>query len=142
MKQYRPRPLVMVSLLGVAACRLGPSFDEYLELVKSRAGEGATDCGVAPLGQDRAPAVACSTAALTSRHPFFVIFQVQGIDSEIYYGLSINNEGGAWRALWDSDIYGGSRLTAKARMQLVLCENPRVVSDGLPVRCKNDLAGS
>lgn len=142
MKQRRVRPLLMLSLLGVAPCRLGPSFDEYIELVKSRAGQGASDCGVVRLGQDRAAAIACSTAALKDGHPFFVILGVQGIDSESYYGLSIDSEGSAMRTRWDSDIYGGSRFRARHRTHVAVCENPRVVPEGLPVQCENDRPGT
>lgn len=135
MEQHRIRLLVMLYFLGLAACRTGPSVEEYVEFVRSRAGEGATACGIVRLGQDRTAAVACATAALEQGHPIFVIFQVQGIDSDIYYGLSLDNKGAAMRAIWDSDIHGGGRLTARARTRSAICKNPQVVAEGQPIQC-------
>ena len=135
MKQRRIRLLVMLYLLVFAACRIGPSVEEYIEFVRSRAGEGATGCGVVRLGQDRTAAVACATAALEQERPFFVIFQVQGIDSDIYYGLSLDNKGAVMRAIWDSDVHGGSRFAKRARTRAAICNNPQVFAEGQPIQC-------
>lgn len=126
--------------LGLAACRLGPSFPDYVELLRSRAGEDAVDCGVTRLHQHRAAAVACSTAALEDGRPFFVLIQVQGFDSDIFFGLSVDDRGRAVRTIWYSDVYGGGRspLLSRASTRDTVCENPRVVLEGPPVQCEGD----
>ena len=135
MKQRRIGLLVMLSFIGVTACRLGPSFEEYIEFVRSRAVEGATGCGVVRLGQDRTAAVACATAALEQGHPFFAVFQVQGIDSDIYSGLSLDNKGDVRQAVWDGDVHGGSRFISRARTRVAVCKNPQVVAGAQPIQC-------
>jgi hypothetical protein len=81
----------------------GPSLPAFGRRLAETAGAGARDCGSVPLPRDRAAAVSCARAALAVGQPFFVAFQVMGIDSTTYEGLAYRAPGQATRILWDSD---------------------------------------
>lgn len=124
--------------LVLGACRFGPSFDDYRQLVSGRAGTDAVDCGVTSLHHDRAAAVSCSVAALEGGSPFFVVFQVRGIDSQRFCALSVDGEGRAVRVVWDNDVYGGGNpFMTKASSRVVECDHPRVVDEEVPVQCSD-----
>ena len=71
----------------------GPSLPAFGRRLAETAGPGARDCGSVPLSRDRAAAVSCARTALAAGQPFFVAFQVMGIDSTIYEGLPTEGPG-------------------------------------------------
>ena len=133
------RCLLSGSLLGAfwaSACHTGPSLEAYREHLAETAGSSAQDCGLVMRGSARADAVSCAGAALRDHRPFFVAFQVMGIDSQIVHGLAVNANGGATQFSWDSDKYGG-RYGFKTESWIweKPCPGPSVADDERPIRC-------
>ena len=118
----------------------GPSLQDYEETLRLAAGAGARDCGVVALPASRAAAVSCARTALQSGEPFFVAFQVQGVDSTIYRGVVRPLPGRAIVLTWDSDVTGGSSLAAQRRIFSRDCPGPAVLEtdDGGPIGCAED----
>jgi hypothetical protein len=135
----RQRWTVIVALfigLSSAACHTGPSFAEYQQVVEKTAGSDAMNCGLVRLGSSREPGLSCLRTALSNRRPAFVIFQVRGIDSDIFLALATDQSGRATQLLWDSDVRGsGSRFFSKSRIESRPCVEPSLVEDKLPFRC-------
>jgi hypothetical protein len=99
---------IAVACLNLSvACAKGPSFVEYLGVVKAAAGPSARDCGVVRLTQPRTEAVACARAALAAKTPFFVVMEEQGIDSGAATSAVLAGDGALSTIGWDSDVYGG-----------------------------------
>lgn len=131
------------TLLAVFACARGPSFEEYLSLLNERAGTGSKNCGVVGLTQARSEAVRCAQAALKNRKPFLVVFQVQGIDSEIFHGLAVNASGNAIWLQWDSDAYGGGYgSVTRPWVKEEACPQPVVVDATPPIQCRSSQSGN
>lgn len=131
-----------LALLAVFACARGPSLQEYLSLLQERAGTGSKDCGVVRLLHPRSEAVRCAQAALEDRTPFRVVFQVQGIDSEIFHGLAVDARGNASWLRWDSDSYGGGyRFFTRAWVKEEACSHPVVVDAAPPIQCGSSQLG-
>jgi hypothetical protein len=134
--RYAAGATALLAAVSSAGCVNGPSFDEYRELLGERAGPAFQDCGLVRLGQARSEAVACSQQALVRKAPFVVVFQVQGIDSELFHGLAVNGEGTAAWLQWDSDARGsGSRFLAKRWVQEKSCSAPSVTDARIPIKC-------
>lgn len=102
----------------------GPSLPAFGRTLAETAGPQARDCGIVPLSQDRTAAINCTRAALAEGRPFFVAFQVMGIDSTIYDGLAHRALGQTTRILWDSDVTGGSNLVPLRRIHQASCRAP------------------
>lgn len=101
--------------------------------VREAAGRDARDCGLVPLPSSRAAAVSCANAALGDNRPFSVIFQVQGIDSTVYYALARGADGRVEQLTWDSDVSGGSSLMARRRISRDPCPEASIQdADGVP----------
>jgi hypothetical protein len=125
-----------LTLLAVFACARGPSFEEYLSLLNERAGTSPKDCGVVRLRQPRSGAARCAQTALEGRTPFMVVFQVQGIDTEIFHGLAVNASGNATWLQWDSDSYGGGHpFITKPWIKKEACSQPVVVDATPAIQC-------
>ncbi len=140
----RSRPamatVVALHLAGIALGSplfWGPSLSEFGRRLAEAAGPGARDCGSVPLPHDRTAAVCCARAALAAGQPFFVAFQVMGIDSTIYEGLAYRASGQATRILWDSDITGGYNLVPLRRIHQAACPLPAIrdAESGSPIGC-------
>jgi hypothetical protein len=116
-------------------CTTGPSFESYVAKLLDRAGDNATDCGVARLSEPRSPVVECGQEALSSRAPFVAIFEVQGIDSHIFTGVAVNAAGEAFRLRWDSDVTGGSRRAESRKIFEERCSVLKLADSARPVEC-------
>ena len=132
--------IVALHLAGIALgspLSWGPSLPGFGRTLARAAGPAARDCGCVPLAGDRTAAVRCSRAALAAGQPFFVAFQVMGIDSTIYTGLAYRGPGQATRIVWDSDITGGSNLVPIRRIHQSPCPSPtiRVAESASPIAC-------
>jgi len=134
-------PLALTSLV-VFACARGPSFQEYLSLLNERAGSSSKDCGVVRLMQPHSEAVSCAQTALKGRTPFMVVFQVQGIDSEIFHGLAVDASGNGTWLQWDSDSYGGGyHFVTKSWIKEEACSQPVVLDAAPPIQCRSSQSG-
>jgi hypothetical protein len=116
----------------------GPSLPAFGRRLAETAGPGARDCASVALPHDRTAAVSCARGALAAGQPFFVAFQVMGIDSTIYEGLAYRAPGQATRILWDSHITGGYNLVPPLRrIHQAACPSPAMddAQSGSPVGC-------
>jgi hypothetical protein len=128
--------VLVAAALVASGCHTGPTFEEYRSLVANSAGADALDCGVVALGSSRAEAVSCVQSALSNRRPVRVILQVQGIDSDIWLGLAVDEAGRGTRLMWDSDAFGGgSRFRSKAWIDRADCGQPSVTESDPPIHC-------
>ena len=143
-RRQRPRAAAAaVVLLHLAGITLGsplfwgPSHAAFGRRLAEAAGPGAQDCGLVPLAAGRAAAINCARTALAEGRPFFVAFQVMGIDSTIYEGLASPAPGHATRILWDSDVSGGYNLVPLRRIHETACGAPGIddVDAGSPISC-------
>lgn len=95
-------------LLGCESrCELDPELREL-------AGSGATSCGRVPLGGDQSAAHRCAVESLRAGRAFWVQWQRQGIDSEVWAGLARAPDGTGYSYFWDGDPSGGSNAGATA----------------------------
>jgi hypothetical protein len=133
--------VVILLALAVAACRSGPTLNQFRSKLAQTAGPGAADCGMVMLDSSKSDAVTCSAAALTASKPFYVAFEVQGIDSAIVHGLAVNAKGEATRFMWDSDRHGGRfPNTAESWIDQKPCESPSVTHSARPITCRKPAA--
>jgi hypothetical protein len=115
---------------------MGPSLEAYRAHLAKSAGVSAADCGCVMRGTAKAEAVSCARTALEGRRPFFVAFQVMGIDSQIVHGLTVNADGRATFFSWDSDKYGGRYgFRTESWIFEEPCVGPSVADDERPIRC-------
>lgn len=104
------RSLLAVAVL-LAACP-APRDCELPEVAAALAGAGATDCGLVPVGGDATAADACAVEAFQGGAPFFVVYELQGIDSSVSTALAY--DGAQLISLYrDSDPSGGSNVGAE-----------------------------
>lgn len=122
----------------------GPSLVDYQDALQVAAGPAAVECGVVPLGESRSTAVSCARGALDRKAPFWVGFQVMGIDSTVYVGLAHRADGRATHFTWDGDIYGGSALVPQHRLYEVACGKPsvRIQRGKSPITCEYATGGA
>lgn len=122
------RAITIVVALMYAGCARHDSFDGYVARVAGRAGQGALNCGVVRLGEQREQALSCLANALTHRRPAMAIIQKQGIESEIFDALAVDAGGRGTLIRWDGDVSGGYSFLRAARVTESPCANPRVSS--------------
>jgi hypothetical protein len=129
--------LICALLAFPAAC--GPSFDRYHLLLINESGASGRSCGVIERGESPEATASCAQEALAAGSPFFVVFEVQGIDSHIFRGLAVNDRGEATFAQWDSDGYGGSRGPFKKPwIRQASCPAPTVTAEPPFIHCDQD----
>jgi len=87
----------------------------------SLSGASARDCGVFPLRSDLAAAIACAQDATSSRQPYRLAVQLQGIDSAIWQGAARDERGRLWVVFFDADSSGGA--TPSPTLSVVPCRD-------------------
>ena len=122
-------------LVAAGSCKATPDCS-LVSSLESFAGTSAVACGRVALGSDPTSANACVIAAVGAGLPFWVAYQLQGIDSEVWRGFAkaaTSNTG--LSVLWDGDPSGGSH--AGARIDGTRCGTLGVVENGghLPITC-------
>ena len=103
------------------------------------AGVGAKSCGMVPLRQDGASAVACTNAALKSGEPFYVGMQVRGIDSQIWIGFAHPKGQELLGVAYSSDVHGSDiPLIREPQFSSYSCPRPSFVPafEGMRPTCK------
>lgn len=126
---------LLLSLPGCAAT--GLTEKDFEKAVASWAGQGARDCGKGLLEHaGRAVALQCAQDALREGRAFFVIVQVQGIDSRLYQGLSSRGTRDSRLFWFDSDIGGGGSAVAEARLTDRACTDPVLTEEEQPIDCQ------
>lgn len=102
----------LLALLPLLAACPAPRDCELPEIAAALAGSGATDCGLVPVDGDASTADACAVAAFQAGAPFFIVYEEQGIDSQVSTGLAF--DGAQLLSLYrDSDPSGGSNVGAE-----------------------------
>lgn len=99
---------------------------ELPEIAAALAGASATDCGLVPVGGDASAADACAVEAFQAGAPFFVVYELQGMDSAVSTALAY--DGADLVSLYrDSDPSGGSNVGAVVTEHV--CTSGSVVPD-------------
>ena len=128
------RVALLSGILTCAAC--APYTAGFRKQLLEIAGDAAFDCGSVPLSQPAGSSATCATEALAARKPFFVAFQVRGIDSQIWDGLALGSDGQSRIVRFDSDPSGGHRFFARPRVSIDPCSSPKLPEQsGEPVEC-------
>jgi len=131
------RPRVLLVLVSITCVACVPSTERiHSQLRAATRSDAALDCGSVSLSHRAEPSSACAAAALASRKPFFVAFQLQGIDSQIWEGLAFGGDGQAQVVRFDSDPSGGRRFFPRPRLAVAPCASPALPAQlGGPIRC-------
>ena len=140
------RPVLLSVLLRVSTSkrdvfhRLPPSvLDHRLRLL---AGKGAKNCGHVKFAQSPQTATACAMRAFQQHEHFYVIYDLQGIDSDVAGGF-VSGTQGMLAALFDSfgtsseGLPEGSKFTDGPYVVILPCPkaNTMHVSSGGRVSC-------
>ena len=119
----------------------------FLWKVRNTAGITAIACGHIGKRADPTQATLCANEALASNKPFWVAFDLYGIDSFISIGLSRDKNGSVHRFRYDSNRAGFCLLFCVPSIRQSVCERPIVKAEKLvapfdfwsvSVTCKND----
>ena len=109
------------------------------ELDRFRAA-GTVMCGVVPKGGSRFDAIRCARTSIGSQTPFLVVFQVQGVDSDVWSGLAGSTAGHVQMLTFDSSPHGQPQTRAEYFVTSRDCVAPTLAEDGPGViSCRNDV---
>ena len=103
------------------------SKERLQQAIYRLAGSQATDCGQVPFTGNSSSADACSVAAFKAKQPFYVRYDLEGMDSTIAQIFIGTSQGQIYIIFYDSDPSGGSG--AAATITEDLCTNPRISTD-------------
>jgi hypothetical protein len=106
----------LVLLLAFLACTDSSDSDvrngcDIEASARHLAGEGATACGTVALDEDPKAVDACAIGAFEKHAPFYAIYTLQGIDSQVMMAF-VGNGSSVWTLSYDSDPSGGSDVGA------------------------------
>jgi hypothetical protein len=125
--------------------RTTPSVHGLETAMRRRAGAEAADCGRVRIGQDRRSADACAVEAFEAGKPFFVRYDLQGIDSIVADGMSGDARGVIYLYTYDSGPSGGGNVGGNAgeRISEQECDIAKVVpvKEGRRIQCGERVAG-
>src|SRR5689334_15896638 len=85
---------------------------QLIDGLRDRSGSGARNCGHVALGADRSAVDSCVLLAFENRAPFFAMYDGQGDDSQVAFGIAADAKGTVTFLYWDSDPSGGSNADA------------------------------
>ncbi len=85
---------------------LAAVFDEFIDEVKTSAGNEAIECGQVNVGESDIEANVCVSESYSNDLPFYAIYQLQGIDSFVAGAISKNENGMLILWSFDSSISG------------------------------------
>lgn len=99
--------LQLMAMVGCSSrqCDLVPQL-------RSRAGDGAVDCGYAVLNGDPHPVDSCVLTSFGAKAPFIARYDRHGTDSKVVFGIAGDAQGTVTFLLWDGDPSGGSGADA------------------------------
>jgi hypothetical protein len=104
-----------------------PDSDEHGCTIEATArdlaGEGAEACGFVGIDEDPTMVDACVVGAFRKGAPFYAIYALQGIDSQVTMAFASNGPS-IWTLSYDSDPSGGSQVGAVIYQST--CEAPTV----------------
>ncbi len=98
----------------------------FLWKVRNTAGVTAIECGHIGTAHDPTQATLCANEALASNKPFWVAFDLHGIDSSVSVGLSRDKNGTVQRFWYDSNRGGFCLLFCVPSITRSPCEKPNV----------------
>ncbi|MCU1331977.1 MAG: hypothetical protein JWM08_969 [Candidatus Angelobacter sp.] len=101
--------------------KISPAYEVVDEsLPESRfqkiAGPAAKNCGRVGIKKDRAPATACAMRAYKHQQAFYVIYDEQGIDSEVAGGIAWNGKDAPYSVSFDGMGLNGDSLWPSSSM--------------------------
>lgn len=137
--RYSPfRIMLLLALLTTTACAAsGPNYADFASKVSAWPGRTAEDCGAAALrSAGREIALDCARRALAEGRPFYVVVQVQGVDSSLFQGLASRGRRDSMLFWFDSDITGGGGAHPESRFTERPCTDPAVTENDLPLACQ------
>jgi hypothetical protein len=109
-----PGELVLL-LLALLACTDSSDSDEGAcsieRTARDLAGQDATNCGSVGIDEDPTAVDACVISAFQKHAPFYAIYTLQGIDSQVETAFVGDGES-VWTLSYDSDPSGGSDVGA------------------------------
>lgn len=76
--------------------------DQMERYFRQTGGPVAVDCGRVAIREDPTAATDCALKAFTAKQPFFVRYELQGIDSEVAAGLVSDASGRVYGVVYDS----------------------------------------
>jgi hypothetical protein len=115
------------ALVLLACCSCASPSQSLRSHLSSLTEPDAIDCGLVPLSSEqRANAVSCASAASFSGSPYYVAFQLQGIDSQVWEGVASKGNGKTQLVRFDSDPSGGRRVFKRARLVVLPCASPTI----------------
>jgi hypothetical protein len=111
-----PRRRDLVVLLAFLACMDSSDSDvqngcEIEASARHLAGAGARDCGSVGIDEDPTAVDACVISSFEKHAPFYAIYTLQGIDSQVMMAF-VGNGTSVWTLSYDSDPSGGSDVGA------------------------------
>ena len=113
--------MLLFASLVLASC--ATSAERFQSKLGEMAGRNARSCGLAALNQPPEESASCARSALSTHTPFMVGFQLQGIDSQIWEGLTMSKSGDARFVRFDSDPSGGAWFS-HPRVMVEHCTSP------------------
>ena len=111
---------ILVALIGLSQLYFYELEPE--DYVISMTGNNAIDCGTVDICDDSTNSDNCAIKALSENKPFGVWYWIQGIDSKIGYGITLN-EKGVLNAI-EYDNYGILPVKVKHFYQVHKCSKP------------------
>jgi len=81
---------------------------DLVSQLRSRAGDGAVDCGHAVLNGNPLPVDSCVLDSFAAKVAFIAQYDRQGTDSKVVFGVAGDAQGIVTFLLWDGDPSGGS----------------------------------
>jgi hypothetical protein len=115
--------------LVLVACSRPKDDDIMLQHLRGIAGKDATDCGHIGLHQKPDAASDCVLASWNAHRPFFVRYDVQGIDSHLVFGLA-SGGGDIFNVKYDSmgwatdDLRSGAKVFDSRHIVVIPCPHP------------------
>jgi hypothetical protein len=129
--------LLIYTLMMSGCTTVRPSVDSRMRNI---AGSAALNCGMVKLdasSDETQQAIDCANSQLALPRPFYVAFQLLGVDSAIWDGLSSEPSGGHVVTHYDS---GGGGFFAQPRFDVSKCEQPVLMAKtSTPVSCGSGL---
>jgi hypothetical protein len=106
---------LLVLLSSLPACVIRPNLEGR---IRELTGPGAADCGHVRLNGDRSATSHCLVQAFETSRPFWVRYDLQGIDSHLETVFVRTQHGNFMRIDWDSDVTGNP-IESRAKPSLV-----------------------
>lgn len=122
------KQLVIIALFTLLNACSGDSvstknFSDFQQQVIESAENDAIDCGVVTIDASEIETNSCIGETFTNQQPFFAIYQLQGIDSEVAAAITGTSDSRVYYWTFDSNPAGGTP-TSDSIVRSNECINP------------------